>query len=94
MQEQIQVQDATVIINAGFGGTSIDVACPPFEKKGLTIQQFAELVYPAIKAASDALKPAPPVAPAPAVTEQPSPASELAPAPDEASTRRPIPPVI
>jgi hypothetical protein len=50
----IQYQDATVTVHASvFGGSvTVDVVCRNFSKLGMTEQQFAELIYPAIDAAA------------------------------------------
>lgn len=95
MQEIIKEQDAIITINVGlFGSTAIDVSCGLYQKKGLTIGEFAALVYPAIKAASVALEPvAAPAAPVAEVSSSATVAPEVAGDPGDGSTRRPIPPI-
>jgi hypothetical protein len=51
----IPYRDATVTIHAPiFGGEpTVDVACRNYEAKGLTLTEFAAMIYPAISAAAD-----------------------------------------
>ena len=45
----IQYRDATVTVHVAiFGNSTVDVVCRTYKALGLTVEQFAALVYPSI----------------------------------------------
>ena len=57
--DEIRYLDAVVTVHVGiFGASSIDVTCRLFSAKGLTMDAFAALVYPALDAKAKMLDPA------------------------------------
>lgn len=51
MKESFSYQDATITVHAGvLSNTTVDVECGSYKREGLNVQEFAALIYPAIKA--------------------------------------------
>jgi hypothetical protein len=47
----IVYEDATVTVHAAvFGDTTVDVLCRGFSQRGMTVDEFAAMIYPAIDA--------------------------------------------
>jgi hypothetical protein len=57
--QQIVYEDAVVTVNYSiFGKTTVDVVCRLYSAKGMSLDDFAALVYPALDAKAHLLDPA------------------------------------